>query len=112
MRRDDSEPACRDVAPCPLDEQCSALAVEVRRRLVEQPKLGSLKLQHGECRAPALTGRQVARTHMSDVIQLQFLENVLEPRLLAPERRVESEVLDDGQIAFQGFVMPSIRNLR
>src|SRR5262245_55690511 len=48
---------------------------------------------------------------MSNVIELQFLENVLKVLFGAPERRMESEVLDDGQIAFQGFVVPSIRDL-
>src|SRR5687767_7702230 len=111
MRRDDGESAFRDVTARPLDEQRSAFAVEIRRRLVEQPKLGSLKLQHGERRPTALSSRQVARTHMSDAIQLQFLENVPKPLLVAPERRMERQILGDRQLAFQRFLMPSIRNL-
>src|SRR6185503_10711230 len=112
MRRDHCDTPTRDVTPRPLDEQRAAFAIEIRRRLVEQPHLGSLKHQHRERHATALPCRQVARTHMSDLLELQFLENLLECLLSAPDSRVESEVLDDGQLALQGFDVSSVRNLR
>src|SRR5687767_11358268 len=98
MRCDHREPSLGDVATRPFREQCAALAVEVGRRLVQQPKLRSRYLQHRKCRATALTRRQVTRTHMSDLVELQFREQAIELRLAAPERRVKPEIFGHGQV--------------
>src|SRR4051794_14143700 len=101
MGSDDGRSARREVGANPGDDFDAAVRIEVRRRLVEYPNSRRAEPECCKRRPSLLPGGQVTNAYVSDGAERNFLQQRLELRASAPNRRVETKVFDHGQVSLK-----------